>query len=581
MRLITNLVAASSWVVVAAASGAPLEELWVVDYNGPASEQDSANVLLDAGDGAVIVVGESAQSGFDTDIFAAKYAADGSLLWFNAWDSPTLGNDYGAAAALDASGNLHVAGYYYGGPAGITIAVLKYDPAGALLWWRNYWLTSGNASHIANAIAVDDTGHVYIAGYSSIAGTNGNTLLLKYDADGDLIWTRHYNGPANSWDQGRLLALDGAGNAIMAGRTVVSAPSNDDIGIWKYAPNGDLLWFRTFGPAVSTWDAASGIAIGPDDSVHLAGWGRPGGNGTELDAVILKYDADGTLEWESWYAGAAAGEDQFHAMTVDDAGNTYATGASFVDDYSRQFLTVKVDASGVQQWVRLFGEPIDASDEATQLVIDDAGNVLVGGSSSHLIGAAAGDGGPPTDEGFRFVSYAPDGTERYESFHTLGGGHYLSAVVALPDGEIVATGGYYTKATQSDYFVAKWTELVDCNGNGLDDADDISNGTSEDCNGNGVPDECDIATGFALDCNHNDIPDSCDIDDGTLTDADASGVADECEAIGDLDGDGAVTAADLGILLGAWGRCDGCPADLDGDGVIGAADLAILLSNWG
>ena len=31
---------------------------------------------------------------------------------------------------------------------------------------------------------------------------------------------------------------------------------------------------------------------------------------------------------------------------------------------------------------------------------------------------------------------------------------------------------------------------IDCNGNGVDDADDIANGTSADCDGNGVPDEC-------------------------------------------------------------------------------------------
>ena len=34
---------------------------------------------------------------------------------------------------------------------------------------------------------------------------------------------------------------------------------------------------------------------------------------------------------------------------------------------------------------------------------------------------------------------------------------------------------------------------ADCNGNGIDDADDIAAGTSEDCNRNYVPDECDIA----------------------------------------------------------------------------------------
>ncbi len=52
---------------------------------------------------------------------------------------------------------------------------------------------------------------------------------------------------------------------------------------------------------------------------------------------------------------------------------------------------------------------------------------------------------------------------------------------------------------------------TDCNGNGVADATDIANGTSQDCNGNGIPDSCDIASGFAKDCNLNGVPDSCDL----------------------------------------------------------------------
>jgi hypothetical protein len=50
--------------------------------------------------------------------------------------------------------------------------------------------------------------------------------------------------------------------------------------------------------------------------------------------------------------------------------------------------------------------------------------------------------------------------------------------------------------------------------------------------------------------------------------------------VGDLDGDGAVNATDLAILLGSWGRCGGCAADLDGDGAVSAPDLGILLGAW-
>ncbi len=48
---------------------------------------------------------------------------------------------------------------------------------------------------------------------------------------------------------------------------------------------------------------------------------------------------------------------------------------------------------------------------------------------------------------------------------------------------------------------------------------------------------------------------------------------------GDLNGDGVVDAADLGILLANWGLRGGA-ADLNGDGIVDAADLGLLLSAW-
>lgn len=48
----------------------------------------------------------------------------------------------------------------------------------------------------------------------------------------------------------------------------------------------------------------------------------------------------------------------------------------------------------------------------------------------------------------------------------------------------------------------------------------------------------------------------------------------------DLNGDGAVAAEDVLILLEAWGTRGG-PADLNDDGEVGSPDMALLLSNWG
>ena len=48
---------------------------------------------------------------------------------------------------------------------------------------------------------------------------------------------------------------------------------------------------------------------------------------------------------------------------------------------------------------------------------------------------------------------------------------------------------------------------------------------------------------------------------------------------GDIDGNGTIDGADLGMLLGAWGT-NNAAADLNGDGVVDGADLGMMLGAW-
>lgn len=47
---------------------------------------------------------------------------------------------------------------------------------------------------------------------------------------------------------------------------------------------------------------------------------------------------------------------------------------------------------------------------------------------------------------------------------------------------------------------------------------------------------------------------------------------------GDLDGDGTVDGADLGLVLSACGQAGG---DLNGDATTDGADLGVLIGSWG
>ena len=122
--------------------------------------------------------------------------------------------------------------------------------------------------------------------------------------------------------------------------------------------------------------------------------------------------------------------------------------------------------------------------------------------------------------------------------------------------------------------------LVDCNGNGIQDAFDIANGTVRDCNQNGVPDTCEFPSA-STDCNNNGIPDLCDVISGYSADLNGNFVPDECECSGDVDGNGRVDVDDIIDVIASWGAVGDNPADVNNDNVVGAADLAIVLAGYG
>jgi hypothetical protein len=77
-----------------------------------------------------------------------------------------------------------------------------------------------------------------------------------------------------------------------------------------------------------------------------------------------------------------------------------------------------------------------------------------------------------------------------------------------------------------------------------------------DCNENGVEDAEDIATGVSADCNQNGVPDSCDIASGTSEDVDGDGRPDECGppiCRGDCNCDGLINFQDIPYLKAALG----------------------------
>jgi hypothetical protein len=88
---------------------------------------------------------------------------------------------------------------------------------------------------------------------------------------------------------------------------------------------------------------------------------------------------------------------------------------------------------------------------------------------------------------------------------------------------------------------------------------------------------------FEADCNSNGVPDRIETLVHPSGDLDGDSIPDACQCSGDIVRDGAVNAADLAVVLVAWGTSDAQypGADIDGNGVVDGSDLGAVLAAWG
>jgi len=127
----------------------------------------------------------------------------------------------------------------------------------------------------------------------------------------------------------------------------------------------------------------------------------------------------------------------------------------------------------------------------------------------------------------------------------------------------------------------------DCNGNGVQDSEDITSGTSTDCNANWVPDECEIAGDPSLDCDLDGVLDSCEINSDPGLDCDGDGNLDTCQLAGDpsldQDGDGVLDSCQctFSSFCISTGNSTGLPGTIgwSGSASITANDLTLTASD--
>src|SRR5262249_17983306 len=135
----------------------------VLRYNGTGNGNDAPAAIAADNANAVYVTGYIASAASGKDITTVKYDANGNQRWAVSFNGTGNGDDYPAGLAVDSGANVYIAGTSRGSGTGDDFAVIKYDSAGAQKWVSTY-NGPGNDIDRAAALAVDASGNVVVAG---------------------------------------------------------------------------------------------------------------------------------------------------------------------------------------------------------------------------------------------------------------------------------------------------------------------------------------------------------------------------------------------------------------------------------
>jgi hypothetical protein len=441
---------------------------------------------------------ESREVGFSLGAYDPAYSLtiDPTLTW-NTFLGGS-GEDQCSSIAVDASGNVYVAGYSYttwGEPvrpfSGSSDAfVAQLDSSGALQW--NTFLGSSGAD-LGYGVAVDENGNVYVVGESITtwgAPVRAHTqdsyydaFIAQLDSSGDLHWHTFLGGGAT--DSGGGIAVDGSRNVYVAGISEAAwgspirphSGSDYDVFAAQLDNNGILQW-NTFLDEEEP-DGGFGIAVDGSDNLYVTGGTWRADSGSE-DAFAVQLDSNGALQWRTSLGGS--GYDFGFGIAADENGNVYIAGISNaawgtpIRDYSGDadgFVAQLDSSNGAVQWHTFLGG--GEYDSGYGIAVTGSGNVYMAGGSHATWGSPIRPHSGGSDDAFA-AKLDSNGALQWNAF--LGGSGpdwgYGIAVAGSENVYVIGTSAATWGAPvrgytgDQDTFVAKLSPApeIDVQGNG-------------------------------------------------------------------------------------------------------------------
>lgn len=174
------------------------------------------------------------------------------------------------------------------------------------------------------------------------------------------------------------LAVDPDTSDLLAvGFTNSGAAEGDNILIERISPSGSVVWDDEYNGAENERDQARAVAFAPDGTLVVVGQVREG----TRDMWIRRYSAEGSVLWTETVDSPESGTDEASGVVIDSQGAVIVAGRLDRSDLSQgsDAWLRKYAADGGELWTRTHNSDADSYDAANAVTVDAEDRIVVVG----------------------------------------------------------------------------------------------------------------------------------------------------------------------------------------------------------
>lgn len=260
--------------------------------------------------------------------------------------------------AVDDSGSVWIGGYSDG-----EYWIAKYSSKG-----QNKWSVTHSSFTKGTDLAVDNAGNAYVAAFLE---NERSSKLTKYNPKGIVIWEKDF--PSHYYETTPpQVAVDSRENVIIAWRDLDLGNNTDHSFLHKYDHEGEVVWQKEIS------QTPLDMAVDQSGNIYLGG----------ADIRLTKYSAEGRLVWEETHNELSSDKEWIEALSIDDKGNVYV-GANLTGSECGQdsVWLAKYDGAGKRAWAVTYRIPDSKGDCSARIgvrdiALDRSGNLFAVGYSN-------------------------------------------------------------------------------------------------------------------------------------------------------------------------------------------------------